>query len=139
MAENITLPAEVARDLRESNVGDTLGDWTVIAHQRGPDSRWAANYQLVIRGKKWQLYAADYQVALGESNVPDSWESSAEVRFEPVAAVARALVSYVPKDKATPDTVSIHGVTYEVGEWDHRGENDAGDTLFHLYAVPASK
>lgn len=37
------------------------------------------------------------------------------------------------------ETVTINGRCYEVGEWDHRGENGAGDTVFHLYAIPAAE
>lgn len=57
--------------------------------------------------------------------------------FYPIAPDVLA-ETYEPVTGDEAERVTINGTTYEVGEWDHRGDNGAGDIVFHLYATPVA-
>lgn len=95
-ADRITLPADLAREILYSGVGQTYEGWTFVADTHVDKTRWTEYRRIVVRrDSDGQHYAADYQQGLTENQDTEPWEGRKTAVFERVVPVERIVVDYV--------------------------------------------
>lgn len=98
MSAEITIPADLARELAYNGVGDAAEGFTVVAIEEGEARRWTRTMRLIVsRDSDGALFAGYYQEGLTEQQETEPWEFATEAKFQPVERRTRMIerVEYV--------------------------------------------